>query len=63
MEDRFSNVFPLMPYTFYKIICSIRASLIAQLVKNPSTCNAGGKVSNLSSIQEPRCNLRGQGNF
>ena len=25
--------------------------------------NAGGKVSNLSSIQEPRCNLRGQGNF
>ena len=25
--------------------------------------NAGGKVSNLSSIQEPGCNLRGHGNF
>ena len=25
--------------------------------------NAGGKVSNLSSIQEPGCNLRGSGEF
>ena len=25
--------------------------------------NEGGKVSNLSSIQEPGCNLRDQGNF